>query len=80
MRENNNPPAPGAQWGCYGWSEGYFFSAAFDFSAVFSFALSAFVASAFDASVLAVSLLLDSEALADLPESEALVLVPLSAG
>ena len=58
----------------------YFFSSAFDFSAVFSFARSAFMASPFGESVLAVSLFLDSELLVDFPESEALLLAPFSAG
>jgi hypothetical protein len=58
----------------------YFFSADLDFSAVFSFARSALVASAFGDSDLADSLFLDSELLVDLPESEALLLAPFSAG
>lgn len=81
LEKADNPAYP--QWlrNCLLCSaERYFFSSAFDFSAAFSFARSAFMASPFGESVLAVSLFLDSELLVDLPESEALLLAPFSAG
>ena len=60
--------------------QGLSFFRGFGLLGIVSFARSALVASAFGDSVLADSLFLDSELLVDLPESEALLLAPFSAG